>query len=75
MTTWDCTLNIEGCIPNKKHRDYTYSFDKTVYKWRHRVENLFQRIKENRGLAMHYEKLDSTFAGFLALAILKLEVC
>jgi transposase len=45
------------------------------YKWRHRVENLFQRIKENRRLAMRYEKLDSTFAGFLALALLKLEVC
>jgi transposase len=66
---------IETCIPNKGGRKEKHSFDRTTYKWRHRVENLFQRIKENRRLAMRYEKLDSTFCGFLALDLLKLEVC
>jgi transposase len=67
--------NIEACIPNKRNRKVKCYFDKTIYKWRHRVENLFQRIKENRRLSMRYDKLDSTFAGFLALALLKLELC
>lgn len=66
---------IQACIPNKRSRKNKHNFDKTMYKWRHKVENLFQRIKENRRLAMRYEKLDSTFAGFIALALLKLEVC
>jgi transposase len=65
---------IETCIPNRGNKKEKHSFDKTMYRWRHRVENLFQRIKENRRLAMRYEKLDSTFCGFLALALLKLEI-
>jgi transposase len=66
---------IESSIPNKKNRETEHYFDKTKYKWRHRVECLFQRLKESRRLAMRYEKLDSTFLGFLATSLIKLEVC
>jgi transposase len=67
--------NVKACIPNKRNRVDKFPFDKTIYKWRHRIENLFQRIKENRRLAMRFDKLDCTFLGFLALALIKLEVC
>ena len=66
---------IQACIPPYKNRKQFSYFDKTMYKWRHRVENLFQRIKENRRLSMRYEKLDSTFLGFIAISLIKLEVC
>ncbi|MDR1475700.1 MAG: transposase [Holosporales bacterium] len=67
--------NIVACIPNKRNRKIKHDFDRTVYKWRRRVENFFQRIKENRRLSMRDEKLDTTFCGFLAMALLKQEGC
>ena len=62
-------------IPNKKRKKNQDRFDKTVYKWRYKVENFFQKIKENRRLSMRYDKLDETFAGFFALALIKMQVC
>ena len=67
--------SIAAEIPNKRNRKAKYRFDKTVYKWRHRIENLFCKIKENRRLSMRFEKLDCTFMGFIAMALIKLEVC
>ena len=67
--------DIAAEIPNKRNRKVKCRFDKTVYKWRHRIENLFCKIKENRRLSMRFEKLDCTFMGFIAMALIKLEVC
>ena len=67
--------NIKAEIPNKGNRKKKYRFDKTVYKWRHKIENLFCKIKENRRLSMRFDKLDHTFMGFIAIALIKLEVC
>ena len=66
---------VQPEIPNKKNKKAPVRFDKTVYKWRYKVENFFQRIKENRRLSMRYDKLDATFAGFFALALIKIQVC
>ena len=62
-------------IPNKRNRKNFFRFDKTVYKWRYRIENLFCKIKENRRLSMRFDKLDCTFMGFVAIALIKLKVC
>ena len=67
--------NIKAEIPNKRNRKVTYRFDKTIYKWRHKIENLFCKIKENRHLSIRFDKLDCTFMGFIAMALIKLEVC
>jgi transposase len=67
--------DIQAEIPNKKNRETPFRFDKTVYKWRHRIENLFQKLKENRRLSMRFDKLDCTFMAFVAIALIKLEVC
>jgi len=66
---------IQAEIPNKRNRKITLRFDKTVYKWRYRIECLFQKIKENRRLCMRFDKLDATFMAFVAIALIKLEVC
>jgi transposase len=67
--------DIHAEIPNKRNRKTRFRFDKTIYKWRHRIENLFQKLKENRRLCMRFDKLDCTFTAFIALALIKLEVC
>jgi transposase len=66
---------IHAEIPNKKGAKTIFRFDKTVYKWRYRIECLFQKIKKNRRLCMRFDKLDVTFMGFVALALIKLHVC
>jgi transposase len=38
-----------------------------MYKWRHLVENFFQRLKEFRRLATRYDKTDTSFAAAIYL--------
>jgi transposase len=68
-------MNIKAEIPNKRNRKIPFRFDKTIYKWRYKIENMFCKIKENRRLSMRFDKLDTSFMAFIALAFIKLEVC
>lgn len=68
-------MGIKAEIPNKSNRKVPLRFDKTIYRWRYRIENLFGKIKENRRLSMRFDKLDTSFMAFIALAFIKLEVC
>lgn len=43
-------------------------FDEHIYKERHKVENLFGRMKRYRRIATRYEKLYETFAAMVTLA-------
>lgn len=43
-------------------------FDEHLYRERHRIENLFARLKSFRRIATRYEKLHATFAAMLTLA-------
>ena len=38
-----------------------------MYKWRHLIENCFQRLKEFRRIATRYDKTDTSFAAALHL--------
>ena len=57
-------------IPGRKNRKVVVLYDKTIYKLRKRIEMCFGRLKENRRLTVRYEKMDATFLGFIAMAIL-----
>ncbi len=58
-------------IPGRKHRKVSILYDKKVYKLRSRIEQLFGKLKENKRIAMRYEKSDAIFLAFIALAIIK----
>lgn len=58
-------------ISGRKNRKVRIIYDKTLYKLRKRIEIIFGKIKKNRRLAVCYEKLDTTFLGFIAIAIIK----
>lgn len=62
-------------IPGRKNRKIEIIYDKTVYNWRRRIEMFFGKIKENRRLAVRYEKTDLAFLGFIAIAALKIHLC
>ena len=64
------TLNERGVvavIPAKTDRKTPIPHDAEMYKWRHLIENVFQRIKEFRRIATRYDKTDASFAAALYL--------
>lgn len=64
------TLNERGAtavIPAKADRKAPIPHDAEMYKWRHLVENFFQRLKEFRRIATRYDKTDTSFAAAIYL--------
>ena len=55
-------------IPPKANRAVKLAFDEHLYCERHRIENLFARLKAYRRIATRYEKLHVTFAAMVTLA-------
>jgi transposase len=55
-------------IAPKANRTIKPPFDEHLYRERHRIENLFARLKSFRRIATRYEKLHSTFAAMVSLA-------
>lgn len=57
----------EPCVPaNRTHPPASY--DRATYRRRHKVENLWARLKDMRAIAFRFEKTASSFAGALHLA-------
>ena len=46
--------------------------DKEKYKTRSAIERFFGKLKDNKRLALRYDKLDATFFSFFALGCLKI---
>ncbi len=51
---------ITPCIPPKKNRKKPISYDKNLYKQRHKIEIMFGRIKDWRRIAMRYDRCAHT---------------
>ena len=47
---------ITACIPPRKTRKTPVTYDKDLYKQRHKIENMFCRIKDWRRIAMRYDR-------------------
>jgi transposase len=45
-----------------------YSYDKQLYKKRHRVENLFAKLKDWRRIATRYDRCAHTFFSAICIA-------
>ena len=58
---------IVAVIPPKSNRRFPAEFDHHTYKWRHLIENFFQKLKEYRGIAMRCCKSDENYSAFIAL--------
>jgi len=63
-------LNARGTtpvIPNKSNRKQPFSFNKRAYKWRHRIENAFCRLKDFRRIATRYDRLARNYLASICL--------
>lgn len=63
-------LNERGAlavIPPNGSRANKIPYDEEMYKWRHLIENFFQKIKEFRRIATRYDKTDTSFRAAIHL--------
>ena len=58
----------KGCIPCKKTYKIGWETDRRQYAKRNVVERFFQRLKENRRIAMRFDKLADRFLAFVLFA-------
>nr|WP_246504807.1 IS5 family transposase [Microvirga antarctica] len=59
---------IEPCIPSSRSRRIPSPYDKMLYRQRHKVENLFARLKDRRRIATRYDRCAHTFFSAICIA-------
>ena len=59
---------IQACIPGRKPRTKTVTYDKRRHKRRNRIETMFGRLKDWRRLATRYDRCPKIFLSAIALA-------
>ena len=64
--------NCEPVIPGRKNRKAPIAYDKALYRQRGLIERLFGKIKENKRLSMRFDKSDTLFLAFIAIALIKI---
>jgi transposase len=62
-------------IPGRKNRKKEIVYEKRIYRKRGLIERVFGKLKENRRLALRYEKSDMNFLGFIIIAFIKILLC
>jgi len=58
----------EPCIPPTKSRKTPLDYDKTNYRQRHKIENLFAKLKDWRRIATRYDRCAHTFFSAVCVA-------
>ena len=69
---WFCNAlaarKITGCIPSKANRKVFISHDKVLYRQRHKIENMFGKIKGWRHSHTRYDRCAHTFMSAICIA-------
>ena len=64
--------NNTPVILGRKNRKVPIIYNKGLYKLRRKIEIFFGKLKENKRLAMRYDKSDQSFFSFIALTSVKI---
>ncbi|MDR7225444.1 transposase [Aminobacter aminovorans] len=59
---------IVACIPSSRSRKTPFPHDKAIYRQRHKVENLFAKLKDWRRIATRYDRCAHTFFSAICIA-------
>lgn len=59
---------ITPCIPPRSNRKVQIDYDKALYRQRHKIENVFGRIKDWRRIATRYDRCAHTFMSAISIA-------
>lgn len=60
--------SIEPCIPSRRNRKDAIQHDTKIYRSRHKIENMFGRLKDWRRVATRYDRCPIIFMSAIALA-------
>ncbi len=56
------------CIPPRRNRKVQHEYDVGLYKTRHKVENMFAKLKDWRRVVTRYDRCADIFMGTITLA-------
>jgi transposase len=59
---------ITPCIPSKSNRKVPIPHDRTLYRQRHKVENMFGKIRDWRRIRTRYDRCAHTFMSAICIA-------
>ena len=59
---------IEPCIPSTRSRKRPFAYDKALYRQRHKIENMFAKLKDWRRIATRYDRCAHTFFSAICIA-------
>ena len=59
---------ITPCIPSKDNRKIAIPHDRLLYRQRHRIENMFGRLKDWRRIHTRYDRCAHTFMSAICIA-------
>ena len=62
------TRRITACIPSKSNRKVAIPYDAVLYKQRHRIENMFGRLKDWRRIHTRYDRCAHTYFSAICIA-------
>lgn len=60
---------IIACIPPKSNSKGKIEYDKTLYKSRHTIENMFSRLKDWKGIAFRTNRSGHSYCSFVYIAL------
>jgi transposase len=77
LRAWCAEHGIEAVIPSKRNRKTPIPHDPARYRARHRIENLFCRVKDHTRIILRKDKTSRSYAGFvsLAFALINIQLC
>lgn len=61
-------MGIAACIPSKANRKRPIEHDRTLYGQRHKIENMFGKLKDWRRIHTRYDRCAHTFLSAICIA-------
>jgi transposase len=59
---------ITPCIPSRSNRTVASHYDRTLYRQRHKIENMFGKLKDWRRIHTRYDRCAHTFMSAICIA-------
>ena len=59
---------LAACIPSKSNRKAPIPYDAVLYKKRHKIENMFGRLKDWRRIHTRYDRCAHTYFSAICIA-------
>jgi transposase len=60
--------SIKACIPPRSNRKTQIPYDRDLYRSRHKIENMFSKLKDWRRIHTRYDRCAHTFMSAIAIA-------